>query len=340
MAFANGVSAPRKDEGRSAVVAAWAARLASVATAALAACDSAQEAPPAPISNHLGTRVAHAASHEPAHLTASAFDRRLAIRDAIPAAPGGAGAPAPAGRRVFSVRVSRLVGALGGAALEDAFERANPDWDLVILPCSDRGGIEEVSLGRVEAALVAVPPSAKDLDQGVRSRLLGYHAAAPVVAPSSTVRNISAAQLRGILTGTVQKWQEVAYYRGSIRVAVGPDCLETQRLLGLLIPGEKLTASARRADSPDALVSEVGPDPASLGIVSLAALDRLGGARPVAVDGVTPSAAHIQQGRYPFAAEVHVVFADTPSPAVRALGATRDTAAAAARWLGLTPAGD
>lgn len=243
------------------------------------------------------------------------------------APPGGAvsgmsGSPAfgrGAPRQSVVVRASALARALVGDTLEQDVEASHPELDLVFLIGSDRGGIEEVASGKAPAAIVAASPTERDRAGGVQARLLVQHVAALTVAAECPVRSLTSGQLRDVLTGRSGEWQHVSAHRGALRLIVGPDGASTRRLAAVLVPGQRIAASAVAVASEDQVLVRVAGDRQALGVVSLGALARGSGVRALAIDGVVPDARAVASGRYPFASAVYLVHGPRPTAAVQAL---------------------
>ena len=230
---------------------------------------------------------------------------RLAVEDApmtldpsMPAAPPGA-AVVPEDEIVeLAVRTSKLAKQLVTDRLEAPFERAEPLVDLVRLDSSDRGAIEELLLGRADAAVVATTLSEKDRAQGLCSRTLGYHVVVMIVHTANPVRSLTSAQVRRVLRGELASWNKVAYMRGDIQLALGPKDELQQRAQTLLIPGDHFDKKAKRLASTSAVIERVATDKFAIGVCSLAEVEGRKDVRVVAIDGVAPSVANLKGSRY------------------------------------------
>lgn len=222
-------------------------------------------------------------------------------------------------RTELVVRVSPLAQQLVVDQLEGPFERVVPDIDFVSMRSSPRGAVEEVALERADAAVIAGEITERDRAQGLCSNHLGDHLFVLVVHPQASLRSLTSEQLRAVLIGNVRDWRAVAYDQGVIGLVFGPEGPLLQAAASALIPGDRLDSDAERLDSEDAVVERVRGDRMAMGLVSALVVERVGGVRTVAINGVIPSVREFASGRYAGGIPLNLVYRCYHGPRVRAL---------------------
>jgi hypothetical protein len=92
-----------------------------------------------------------------------------------------------------------------------------------------------------------------------------------VVNAQNPVKEISQAELQAILRGEITEWDKVGGEAEDINVWVYPESNEVQTLaVNRLLPGGKISSTARIAPGPGAMVEAISGDPAGLGLLPLA----------------------------------------------------------------------
>jgi len=233
------------------------------------------------------------------------------------APPGGAmGEPISAAGRQLSVRISPVSRDLLQGRFEVLLEELCPDLEVSVAGGSDRGAVDEVVEGLADLAVVVGELTAAHEARGATSRVLGYHIAVLATQQENEVRSLTQDHVRGVLNGRVREWQQIVYQRGAAEVVLGPEGLRSERSERLLMPGERYRPDVVRANSEPAAIARVGSNPAEVVVASLAALAQQDRARAVAVDGVRPSVASYESGRYPYGCSVYLVYSRRRSAAV------------------------
>ena len=248
-------------------------------------------------------------------------DSWVAGYDVDPSVLGAAppGAARPRSREPLVVRVSPLARELVASHLELPFEERHPGIDLQLFESSERGGSEELILRRADAALVMVAPSPQDRGHGLSSRLLGHHIVVVVVPMGSPARSVTDTQLRGLLNGSIEQWNTVAYLQGKVEIVLGPRGHRHAQARQLLLAGDRFARRAAKAPSMSAVAGQVAARPRAVGVMDLRSLESHTGVRPLAVDGVVPSVKNFENGRYPFGLRLSLVHRQTPAPHVATL---------------------
>lgn len=140
------------------------------------------------------------------------------------------------------------------------------------------------------------PEEAAQLDEIVIAR----DALALIVHPSNPISNLSRAQIQAIFSSKIHSWAEVG----------GPPLPITlvSREVGsgtfgafeeLVMKGAPISTTALRQGSNGAIRQIVAEDPGVIGYISLGVADQ--SVRTLAIDGVAPSAEHVEAGSYTLA---------------------------------------
>lgn len=185
----------------------------------------------------------------------------------------------------------------------------------------DRGtnkGLEAVRSGQADVAGVA-----RDLSAAERAELHGvlvcYDALGVFVHPSSPVRNLTRAQLKGIFTGRIKSWREVGgpdvaiVAITEIKTGGRGTVLELRRIA---LDGEEFGPTREYEDAPDCL-REVAADPAAISVASMSMA--IPGTRAIGIDGVEPDPAGVRSGKYLLGRPMYVVSRKPPGVDVQAL---------------------
>ncbi len=140
---------------------------------------------------------------------------------------------------------------------------------------------------------------------------------AMIVHPSNRVRNLTREQLRGIYTGSVTNWKQVGGPNAPVVMIQRESNSGTQDAFKELVLGEGATVSSRAETqaSNGAVKSRVATTPNAIGFVGLGFADR--SVKPVAVDGVQPSARTIRNGTYPLHRQLFMYTNGRPAGAVK-----------------------
>ena len=185
----------------------------------------------------------------------------------------------------------------------------------------DRGtnpGLEAVRAGAADVAGVMRELTAAEKAE-LRWELIGHDALGLFVAEANPVRDLSAAQLKGIFTGTIRSWKQL----GGTDVAVVP---VTERKAGgrgtvlelrrLALGGADFGETVEYEDAPDCL-RHVASDATAVTAASMAMA--IPGVRALALGGVAPTAANVRAGTYPLGRPMYLIARRGASPAAEAL---------------------
>jgi phosphate transport system substrate-binding protein len=221
------------------------------------------------------------------------------------------------------------VGGTGSAvaAMErvgDALQAASPDTGLRVLPSlGSTGAVRAVEDGALDVAVVGRPLSAAERAHGMRERELARTAFVYAVGPGTRATDLTAEQLVAIYRGTRTTWQDGQRIRPVMRPASDAD----SELVRAISP-EVAAAAAAARERPGMLLAVTNTEcnqilertPGAVGPTSLLQIRAEGRPlRALSWNGVEPTLANLESGRYPLRKSVWIVFREHPSEGVRRL---------------------
>lgn len=215
------------------------------------------------------------------------------------------------------VALGRTAGALGGNELLDV--TPNYDQPLRTSIVDDRDAIELMLLGRMDLAVTAAPLSPRDQQAGLHARLLGAELFALAVADNTSLRQLSADDVRRLLTGAVTDGAQLGLPSGPIALGVPADRGTRDRAAHAMIRGDSFAATATAVDGDRGAFDLLLRQPGSIAVVHVAALARGPGVRALAIDGVEPLLENFARGSYQAGIGIYAVTAGAPGQLVDSL---------------------
>lgn len=151
--------------------------------------------------------------------------------------------------------------------------------EFVLLPASDDMLFAELFDEDADIILTRRPANASeveagkradagDMDDPVRARVVALDALAPMVPQSNKVAQVTLADLRSILEGNIENWQDIGGEDAPISVHVRQADLATGRASdSALLPGQdQISSTATLHADMAALVDAVSKDPFAIGM--------------------------------------------------------------------------
>lgn len=193
-------------------------------------------------------------------------------------------------------------------ALAEAFSKRNPHVDAVVEQGGSLSALIALKRGSVDVAAMSRDLREADDQKDVRNYLIARNGVGVVVHERSPLRNLSSAQLRSLIDGSVREWsawggppvpvQVVTRKRGT----PGRQFIE-EAVLG----GGELAAGALEMETPEQVVQAVKAHPAAIGFLLLKDLGGGANVRLLNVDGVGAERETILSGRYPLTQSMYYV---------------------------------
>lgn len=180
--------------------------------------------------------------------------------------------------------------------LAELYQHDHPGSAINIQGLGSSAGIRAALDGVAEIGMSSrdlKPEESQQLDQVV----IAHDAIALIVNPANPVGGLSRAQIQGIFSGTIRSWGEVG---GSpqpiVLVSREAGSGTFSAFEELVMRGTPITSSALRQGSNGAIRQIVAQDPNAIGYISLGIVDS--SVKPLPIDGVQPSAEHVEAGSY------------------------------------------
>ncbi len=172
-----------------------------------------------------------------------------------------------------------------GNYIADADSVYTKAWfDLNTAPESAGGELAIVE-GRCDLAGVANIPSAKTLQRGVASALIGWDAIAVLTHPDNPVNNLTLSQLKGIFTGQITNWKELGGPDLEIHPYITAVESATHKVFRSVVLGSEDYAACETV-VPDAdILNHLQNDPGGIGHLSFSFLTKEEKVKVLRVDG-------------------------------------------------------
>ena len=192
------------------------------------------------------------------------------------------------------------------------FKKAHPadDFDLEFKGTSY--GVGALLAGRCDIAAASRVLTTNELvlakTHGVElsDHVIGSYSVAVIVSTGNPVGNLTQDQVRDIFTGVIQNWKDVGGTDSPIHVYIRDQISGT--FLGfqeLAMERKPYATGLQTFTSYAAIVEAVTKDSNGIGYASLDIATAVG-VRGLSIDGVAPTAASVNLGKYPFTRELRL----------------------------------
>ncbi|HIP95878.1 MAG TPA: phosphate ABC transporter substrate-binding protein [Anaerolineae bacterium] len=194
------------------------------------------------------------------------------------------------------------------ADLAAAYSARAPHVTILVEGGGSRLGREWAQEGKVDLGLASWLPAEADVGWSVPIALDGI---AVVVHPDNPLDGLTLLQLRHVFSGRIWHWKEVGGGYGEITVVSREDGSGTRAgFEGLVMEGQAVTSTAVVMPSSQAVVEYVAGHPLAVGYVSMGHLSPR--VKALAVEGITPSTAHVVDGSYHLTRPLYLVAVHEP----------------------------
>jgi len=237
----------------------------------------------------------------------------------VPFFLGAAMFPGPA--LAETVRISGTGGAIGGMRLlAEAFRKAEPGVDVIILKClGSSGGIRAVLAGKLDIGLSARPLSPEEMPQGPRQTAYARTALVFAVNPDVKRSDATLAEIIDIYAGRKTTWEDGTTLRLILRPAADTDTGILRNMSG------EMANSVQQSQKREGLIvaptdqnsaDEIERISGSFGTTTLALVaSEKRRIRMLSLSGATPTTKSVRDGTYPYAKTFFMVTRQAPSPA-------------------------
>ena len=227
----------------------------------------------------------------------------------------------PGNVRAETLRICGTGGAIGGMKLlAEAFRKAEPGVDVIILQClGSSGGIRAVLAGKLDIGLSARPLSPEEMAQGPRQTAYARTAFVFAVNPDVNLSDTTLAEVIDIYAGRKTDWEGGAALRIILRPAADTDTIVLRKISPEMAYAversqkrEGLIVATTDQDSADEIERTRG----SFGTSTLAlVVSEQRRIRTLSLSGVTPTTKSVRDGTYPYTKTFFLVTRQAPSPA-------------------------
>lgn len=243
----------------------------------------------------------------------------LAVTSCSPAETTAQGGPADP---TLTVRASGSGTAMPLAErLADAYELDHPEIDVQFDEGTNSGGaIDAVNERSLDLAVVNRPLEQDEAAMGLQYEPVARDVVTFAVNLPNPVTGLTSDQLRAVYSGRVTEWSEIGGDPGHVFVLDrDPDESARKLVLDPLMAGEPVLGDAIVLAKASEMLDALAGTPASVGYTSLGLLstDGSAGVRVLELDGVTPSAAAVADGTYPWYLTLGLVVGPDAPPALR-----------------------
>lgn len=208
------------------------------------------------------------------------------------------------------------------AAAKDQFETDNPQATIQVTGGGSGTGLSQVDSGAVNIGDSDIPVSQSTItDQGALvDHQVAVVAFAIIVNKSVTVTNLTKQQAHDIITGKLTNWKEVGGNDQKIQVILRPATSGTRKVFRKIVLGSdnETSSPASTQDATNTVLQLVSQTPGSISYVALGSIKPTSDVNKVSFDGVAPSVANVENGKYQIWSHEHMYTRGQPGGAVKA----------------------
>ena len=218
--------------------------------------------------------------------------------------------PAPAGAAKGSrvvIKGSNTIGEELGPRLIAEYKKEHPEAAFDLESKGTGSGFWALVAEQCDLAAASRIPNADELKQAKERNVqfgehpIGSYSVAVIVNSANPVAGLTREQVRDIFTGAVQNWKDVggsdAPIHLNIRDPISGTYLGFQELA---MENKPYPPGTNALTSYGAIAQAVGQDVNGIGYVSID-LAQKAGLKAVSVGGIAPTAASVNEGKYPYA---------------------------------------
>lgn len=252
------------------------------------------------------------------------------------ASASGSPAAAPAGAPGnISVAGSTAMLPLVKQAAVD-YQSKHPDVKISVSGGGSRVGLTQAAQKAVDIGDSDIPPVNEPglVDHQVAVVTFGI-----VVNPKSGVKNLTTQQIRGIFSGSITNFKQAGGTDQQITVINRPRSSGTRAVfVKNILAGTEPTENGLTQDSSGTVATMVGQTPGAISYVAMNYV-RSGQLQAVSIDGVAPSDANVQSGKYKYWSYEHMYTNGQPAAQVADFINYVKTDNALLKQLGFLPVG-
>ena len=200
-------------------------------------------------------------------------------------------------------KLSGTVNTNGSTSMEDvmgslieSFKTVEPDVTVSYSGTGSGTGITGVLDGTCDLGLSSRALKDEEKEQGAVENIIALDGVAVIVNPANTAADLTVEQIAQIFKGEVTNWSQLGGADGEIAVIGREAGSGTRGAFEEIVGVEDACAYRNELTSTGDVIANVASNPNAIGYASLSAVDDT--VKAVAVNGVTPSEATVQDGSY------------------------------------------
>ncbi len=184
-------------------------------------------------------------------------------------------------------------------ALAEAFMEQYPEVTVTVQFTGSSAGIEAVAQGSADIGTASRELSESEKARGVTGYVVALDGIAICVDPRNPVTEVTKQQLADIYTGKLRNWSELGGDDIPI-VLIGREAGSgTREAFENLMGIRGQCTYANELDSTGAVVARIASTPGAIGYVSFDVTGVHSNVSVIALDGIEPTAANVENGEYP-----------------------------------------
>ena len=202
-----------------------------------------------------------------------------------------------------TTEITGTVNTNGSTSMEDvmgslieSFKTVEPDVTVSYSGTGSGTGITGVLDGTCDLGLSSRALKDEEKEQGAVENIIALDGVAVIVNPSNAAADLTVEQIAQIFKGEVTNWSQLGGADGEIAVIGREAGSGTRGAFEEIVGVEDACAYRNELTSTGDVIANVASNPNAIGYASLSAVDDT--VKAVAVNGVTPSEATVQDGSY------------------------------------------
>ncbi len=199
--------------------------------------------------------------------------------------------------------------------LAEEYEAKHPEHKVEVQGGGSTAGLVAAANGLADVGTCSRELTAEEAKQ-FTPVVIARDGLAVIVHPSNPVKGLTKEQIRKVFAGRIRNWKEV----GGRDLAIWPITREEgsgtrESFMHLVMGKETISRRALVQESNGSVRELVRSDPSAIGYISLGLVSEV---KALDIDGVTPSAKAVVEGRYTLARPFLFVVKGAPTPDAQA----------------------
>ena len=180
-----------------------------------------------------------------------------------------------------------------------AYHKKHSSTDIIVTGGGSGVGFTDVRDGKVDIGMSSREPNPGTFETGFTKYRVARDAVAVIVNPGNTRRHLTAAQVKGIFTGTITNWKQLGGDNASIILCGRTGASGTYAYFkSALLGGSKQSSRTKTYASNGMVRSAVARQKYAVGYMSIGYLNA--SIRATYIDNVLGSLSNAKSGKYPY----------------------------------------